>query len=104
MAKSFDQLVKRTMTQTERRRASRRAKQMLSELMLAELRRMAGMTQAQLAEALGVSQASVSKLERRKDMQISTLQRIVEALGGELEITVKFPRHRITVSQFNKAA
>lgn len=104
MAKSFDQLVKRTMTQAERRRASRRAKQMLSELMLAELRRMAGMTQAQLAEALGVSQASVSKLERRKDMQISTLQRIVEALGGELEITVKFPRHRITVSQFNKAA
>lgn len=38
-----------------------------------------------------VTQESVSRLERRKDMHISTLKRYIEALGGGLEIHVNFP-------------
>jgi predicted XRE-type DNA-binding protein len=64
---------------------------MEAELSLAELRRARAMTQAQLAEDLHVGQASIAKLERRTDMYLSTLRRFVEAMGGDLDIVVRFP-------------
>jgi hypothetical protein len=36
-------------------------------------------------------------------MQISTLQRIVAALGGELEMLARFPKGVVRVKQFDKA-
>ena len=44
------------------------------------------MTQDELAASLGVKQPTLSRLEGQDDMQISTLRRVIEALGGELEI------------------
>jgi transcriptional regulator with XRE-family HTH domain len=64
---------------------------MLRDMPLTELRQARKITQAALAEALGTTQASVSKLERRSDMYLSSLRRLVEAMGGELEITARFP-------------
>ena len=61
------------------------------QLSLAELRRARAMTQEQLAADLHVGQASIAKLERRTDMYLSTLRRFVEAMGGELDIVVRFP-------------
>jgi transcriptional regulator with XRE-family HTH domain len=71
----------------------------LSEL--AELRRERGMTQAELAEALGVSQPAISKLEAAasrgsvsgSEMFLSTLAGYIEALGGRLELHATFPGH-----------
>jgi predicted transcriptional regulator/DNA-binding XRE family transcriptional regulator len=60
-------------------------------LSLKALRRAAGLTQLQMAERLGVGQAAVSKIERRGDVQISSLQRYVEALGAHLRIDAAFP-------------
>jgi DNA-binding XRE family transcriptional regulator len=57
---------------------------------LAELRQHAGVTQVQLAERLGVTQGSVSELEHRRDLYVSTLRSYVEALGGHLEIAAVF--------------
>ena len=57
---------------------------------LLEFRRELGMTQSDVADRMHVTQESISRLERRKDMHISTLKRYVEALGGELEIHVNF--------------
>ena len=57
---------------------------------LLEFRRELGLTQDAVAERLAITQESVSRLERRKDMHLSTLKRYIEALGGELEIHVKF--------------
>ena len=91
MAKSFDQLVRRTTTRKTRQRAARRTRQLLGEMLLSELRRFAGKSQRELAAALGIKQPSISKLENQSDMQISTLHRIVQALGGRLELTAKFP-------------
>ena len=52
---------------------------------LASLRRQRGLTQAQVAVRLGMSQSDVSKLERRQDLRLSTLQAYARTLGGRLQ-------------------
>jgi transcriptional regulator with XRE-family HTH domain len=58
---------------------------------LRELRQIAGKAQADIAVALNIKQPSVSKIEKQADMYLSTLRNYVEAIGGELELTVKLP-------------
>jgi len=101
MAKSFDELVKRTTTARTREHAARRTRELLGELLLSEIRSLAGKSQRQVAEALGIKQPSLSKLEKQSDMQISTLRRIVQALGGELEVFAKFPKGMVKIDQFD---
>ena len=60
---------------------------------LRELREIAGKAQADIATALNVTQPSVSKIEYQADMYLSTLRRHVRAMGGELELVVKLPKH-----------
>lgn len=59
-------------------------------LALAELRASRRITQQQLAEALRVSQANVSRVEHQDDLNLSTLRSYVEALGGGLQIRAVF--------------
>lgn len=59
------------------------------------------MSQRELAAGLGIKQPSLSKLENQDDMQISTLRRIVAALGGELRISASFLRGTVRVRQFD---
>lgn len=59
---------------------------------LRELRQIAGKAQAEIATALKIKQPSVSKIEKQADMYLSTLRSYVEAVGGELELTVKLPQ------------
>ena len=54
---------------------------------LMDFRQAAGLTQEQLAERVSVSQESISRLEKRTDMHLSTLRRYIEAMGYELELT-----------------
>ena len=63
-------------------------------LALAEIRARRGLTQVDLARVLQTSQASVSKIERRDDLYLSTLRGFVEALGGRLELAAVFPEGR----------
>ena len=58
---------------------------------LAEMRKSRRLSQAKLADVLGVKQMQVSRLERRKDPRLSTLRRSVEALGGQLTLIATFP-------------
>lgn len=58
---------------------------------LRELRQIAGKAQEDIAIALNIKQPSVSKIEKQADMYLSTLRGYVEAIGGELELTVKLP-------------
>lgn len=57
---------------------------------LADLREARKTTQVVLAEAIGVSQTRVSRIEREDDLYISTLRRYVQALGGQLELRAVF--------------
>lgn len=58
---------------------------------LAELRQARGLSQAELAKRAGVKQANISRIEGREDLKISTLARVVEAMGGTLSIRARFP-------------
>src|SRR5271167_2541846 len=103
MAKSFDDLVKRTTTKKTQAKSARRAQELLGDLLLSEVRQLAGKSQREVAETLGMKQPSLSKLEKQRDMQISTLRKIVNALGGELELLAKFPKGTVKIEQFHRA-
>ena len=61
---------------------------------LKDLRLAAEQTQAELAATLGVRQDTISRLEQRSDMLLSTLQGYVQAMGGELDLVVTFPNRK----------
>jgi transcriptional regulator with XRE-family HTH domain len=103
MAKSYDQLANRVMSPRSRARAARRTQQLLAEMLLSEIRKLAGKSQGELARTLGIKQPSLSKLENQDDMQISTLKKIIEALGGEVQIIARFPKSAVRVKPFGTA-
>jgi transcriptional regulator with XRE-family HTH domain len=68
------------------------------DITLNELRERRGITQAQVAAQLETSRPNVSRIEREDDVRMTTLQRYVMALGGELELVVRFPDgERLTI-------
>ena len=90
MAKNYRELQAK-MSATARRRATAKAEALADTMALDELREARRLTQEHLAKLLGVKQSAISKLERRADMYLSTLQHTVEAMGGHLEIHAVFP-------------
>jgi transcriptional regulator with XRE-family HTH domain len=88
---------------TERRSRNEAAADKLVEGMaLDELREARNLTQEQLARVLRVNQAAVSKMERRADMYITTLQGVIKAMGGRLEIRAVFPDGVVRIDQFHE--
>ncbi len=101
MARNFKELQAR-MSRGARARSEAAARKMITDMGLAELREAMDLTQESLASALNVKQASISKMERRSDMYISTLSKIIEAMGGELQIIANMPNGRVQIRQFTK--
>jgi DNA-binding XRE family transcriptional regulator len=101
MARNFREL-EATMSPARRKKAKQKARAIMQQMLLAELRKLSGLTQAQMAKALGVRQPTLSKLENADDMQISTLRRLITALGGELRIIAKLPHGSIELPQFEE--
>ena len=99
MAKKFSELTAK-MPPESRARADARTKQLLAEYPLYELRRARGLSQECIAKTLNVSQANVSKIEKRTDIYISTLRSHIRAMGGDLEIKAKFPDGDVLINVF----
>jgi transcriptional regulator with XRE-family HTH domain len=68
-----------------------RVREELQRLALEELRQARQLTQADLAEMLEVPQSSISRIERRTDMYLSTLRNYIHSMGGTLQIQAIFP-------------
>jgi Predicted transcriptional regulator with C-terminal CBS domains len=85
VAKSFRELVARTGTAETRRTAARRTRELLADMVLSEIREAQGKTQSQMAKAAGMKQPSWAKLEGQSDMLISTLHKVIHAMGGQPE-------------------
>jgi hypothetical protein len=102
MAKNFKTL-REKMSPESRERSRALAAKYRSEMPLNELREAMAITQVHLARKLRVNQAAVSKMERRTDMYVSTLQGFIKAMGGELKITAEFPDGTVEIKQFGEA-
>ena len=99
MAKKFEKLEEQ-MGPKRVSRAKAKAKEVMAEMLLAEIRKEAGFTQEDIARTIGIKQPSLSKLESQDDIQVSTLQRLIQALGGQLEMIAHMPGGDIRISQF----
>ena len=76
----------------QRKKVEARAAELIAEGMtLRELRKARKLTQVRVAKALGITQDSVSRLEKRSDLLLSTLRKTVEAMGGNLSLVAEFP-------------
>ena len=93
MPKTLDEALV-PLSQEQRDTIERRAQDLIRRVSLRELRKSLGISQKQLATALKVSQAAVSKQERRQGIQVGTLCEVIEAMGGTVEITALFPGDR----------
>ena len=100
-ARKFRELLD-AMPPERRRRVDQRVRETIAAMPLDELRRARQMTQAKLAESLGVNQGEVSKIEHRTDLYLSTLTGYVEALGGTLEIRAVFSDREVRITQFEE--
>ncbi len=90
MVRKFKELRDR-MSPERRARNEAKALALLAAMDLSELRNACQITQEELAARLEVAQSNVSRLERRRDMLVSTLREVIEALGGELHLVAAFP-------------
>ena len=76
----------------QRKKVEARAAELIAEEMtLRELRHARKLTQVKMAKKLGVSQDSISRLEKRSDLLLSTLRKTIEAMGGRLSLVAEFP-------------
>ncbi len=99
MAKSFNRL-REKMSPEARKKAREKTGKMIKEMPLQALRQARSLSQEEIARILNMKQASVSKMERRTDMYISTLRKMLKAMGGDLEIIANFPEGKVIINQF----
>jgi len=78
-----------------------RAQGMLLEMALQEIRQNRHLTQQQLASSLNLDQAVLSKMENQSDIPVSTLRKLVSAMGGKLKLIAEFPDEEIIIGQFD---
>jgi len=85
------------------KKIKQRAKKLIAEEhSLRQLRKMMAKTQKDIAQTLHIGQESVSRIEKRSDILLSTLRKYVEAMGGELELVVHLPNKKtVTLNHFS---
>ena len=88
----------------QRKKVEDRAAELIAEEMsLRDLRKARKLTQARVAKVLGVTQDSVSRLEKRSDLLLSTLRKTVKAMGGDMRIIAEFPdRAPVVLSELSE--
>jgi hypothetical protein len=86
-----DDVFTKLMTPEQIADSERRGQELLARyLTLKQLRKARDLTQVELARVLGKEQVAISQLESRADMLLSTLRGYVEAMGGTLDLVVRF--------------
>ena len=88
------------MTPAQRANAAAKADVLRADMSLTELRQARRLTQETLGASLQIGQAAIAKMEKRADMYVSNLRRVIEAMGGELQIVARFPEGAVTISTF----
>ena len=97
--KSFGDLTK-DFSQARRARIETRKTELREEMALHELRKAIGTSQEELARCLGVNQPAIARMERRVDIRIQSLRRMIEAMGGTLEINARFHDGNVRITNY----
>jgi len=90
MAKPISELMN-TLSLDDQAIVEAKATEMITAIRLAKLRKKMGFTQAQVANAMHIKQPTVAQLEKRADIQLSTLRQYLQVLGANLEINATLP-------------
>jgi transcriptional regulator with XRE-family HTH domain len=91
MPRNVNDIIKH-LSPARRKKVENRAGRLIAEEMTRQdLRRAREQTQVEVAKMLGITQDSVSRLEQRTDLLLSTLRNYVAALGGRLSLIAEFP-------------
>ncbi|WP_437634420.1 helix-turn-helix domain-containing protein [Sorangium sp. So ce854] len=77
----------------------REAEREVLAMNLRALRESIGKTQEELAALADLSQAELSRFEKREDHLLSTLRRYIAALGGQLEVSAVFGDKRVKLDR-----
>ena len=88
---NVDEKIKQLSPLQRKKVETRAAALMAEEMTLRELRHARKLTQVRMAKKLGITQDSVSRLEQRSDLLLSTLRKAIEAMGGNLSLIAQFP-------------
>ncbi|ACB52184.1 putative transcriptional regulator [Crocosphaera subtropica ATCC 51142] len=91
MAKKLEDIMQNLSQERQKKIEARTQELIAEEMTLRDIRKARELTQERMAELLKIRQDSVSRLEKRSDLLLSTLRSYIEAMGGELELTAKFP-------------
>src|SRR6266581_7823372 len=101
MARNYKELQQK-MDPASRSDNALRVRDELQRMALEELRNAKRLTQADMAEMLDVPQSSISRIEQRADMYLSTLRSYVHAMGGVLQIQAVFPDGTVAIDRFGE--
>jgi transcriptional regulator with XRE-family HTH domain len=89
--RTLDEVIGNLPTERRAKIATRTRQLIAEERALRHLRRARQLTQQNMAKLLEVDQGTISKIENRSDMLLSTLRSYVEAMGGSLRLVAEFP-------------
>jgi len=101
MSKPFNKLTS-AMTPERRRRIEMKTELLKNAMAFQELRQALDLTQDELANTLQMKQSAISKFESQSDIYISTLRKILFAMGADLKIVAKFPEGEVLINQFDE--
>ena len=98
--KAFSNLTK-GFSQERRAKIEVQKVELREEMALHDLRKAIGASQEVVAHSLGVKQPAIAKMERRTDIRIQSLRRMIEAMGGTLEISARFQNGKVRITNYN---
>lgn len=102
MSKPFDKLIDK-MPADRRKKIKIKTERLKHEMALQDLRQALELTQEELANSLKMKQAAISKFERQSDIYISTLRKILNAMGADLKLYAEFKNGGVVkINQFDE--
>jgi transcriptional regulator with XRE-family HTH domain len=101
--RTLDQIIDSLPPERRAKVTARGQQLVLPEIALRHLRQAHELTQERMAELLHIRQASISRIENRSDMLLSTLRSYVEAMGGSLRLVAEFPDSIAELSSLGEA-
>jgi transcriptional regulator with XRE-family HTH domain len=101
MAKNINEIIQKLPSDRVQKIEMRAAELIAEHMTLRDVRKARELTQERMSELLGIRQDSISKLEKRTDLLLSTLRSYINAMGGTLQLVVEFPdRPSVVITGF----